>query len=368
MRIAFNALSATYLSGRHVLTGHLREIIRADLGRHLLLIHSNNRDIAETIGADIDVIECPAYTSHWASRRIWERLKLSQILHSEHVDALFSPAGITIPGLTIPQLVLTQNPWCFVPSVLNRRGDRIKAALQRQAYRNAQRQASVMLYNSQYMKSLYDSNAGVEAVKSIILYQGIDDSIFSSAMPFLSFEQRNFSIVAVSAMAPHKCIEDILAALAILRGNGVMATLDLVGPWPDTQYLRMIQRCLENMDLASCVAIHGKVDDHTRNQFYRTSRVFCLLSRCESFGIPSIEANACGAPSVVADCGAAPEIAGPGGVVVEPGNAQAAAFALLPLLTDARAWQKASSRAVENAQRFRWSLCSSPLVSLLADP
>lgn len=365
MRIAFNALSATYLSGQHVLCGHLREIIRANIGRHLLLTHRANKEIVATIGSAVDVYECPSYTSQWALRGIWERFKLAKVLHRERVDVLFSPAGVTIPGLKIPQLVLTQNPWCFVPSIQNGQGDRIKASLQRLAYRHAQQEAAVMLYNSKYMKDLYDENAGKAAKSSLILHQGIDDSTFSAARSILNFQDRKLSILALSAMAPHKCIEDILAAVSILHIRGLRVALDLVGPWPSPRYLRMIQRQIRDLKIHNLVNIHGRVDNNMRDEFYRTSRAFCLLSRCESFGIPSIEAQAFGTPSVVAACGAAPEIAGPGGFVVVPGNPEQAADALLPLLTDPNAWEEASRRAVQNARRFRWQSCSSPLVSLL---
>jgi glycosyltransferase involved in cell wall biosynthesis len=90
--------------------------------------------------------------------------------------------------------------------------------------------------------------------------------------------------------------------------------------------------------------------------------VFCLLSGCESFGIPAVEAQLFGTPCVVADVCAPPEIAGPGGEVVPAGDPLAAAKALAPLLVDASAWQAASSRALANVERFRWSRVSTPLM------
>jgi glycosyltransferase involved in cell wall biosynthesis len=367
MRIAFNALSATHLSGRHVLSGHIREVIKAGMGSHLLLYHNSNRDLVEALGPAIDAHECPPYTAHWAGRRLWEQTQLGALLKRERVDLLFSPAGTAVPGLGVSQLVLTQNPWAFVPSGQTQRGDRIKAALQRKAYRRAQRQAAVMLYNSHYMQSLYVANAGRAASRSLVLYQGIDESTFLAAHHPLSFEQRKAKVLAVSAMAPHKCIEDTLAAVGILRQQGISVSLELVGPWPDSRYYQQIIRKITALGLDDAVVVRGKVSDTVRNQSYREARVFCLLSRCESFGIPAIEAQAFGTPTVVANCGAAPEIAGPGGVVVPAGDHLAAAQALLPLLTDPAQWRQASKRAIQNAERFRWNQCSAPLLSLLAN-
>ena len=93
--------------------------------------------------------------------------------------------------------------------------------------------------------------------------------------------------------------------------------------------------------------------------------MFCLLSRCESFGIPAIEAQAFGTPTVVADVCAPPEVAGPGGVVVPVGAIDQAATVLAQLLQEGNIWDKASQKALANAERFRWSQVARPLVEFL---
>jgi glycosyltransferase involved in cell wall biosynthesis len=106
----------------------------------------------------------------------------------------------------------------------------------------------------------------------------------------------------------------------------------------------------------------GYVTTDALHQHFGQARVFCLLSRCESFGIPAVEAQAFGTPSVVADCCAPPEIAGPGGVVVPSRDIEATTDALQRLLTDEEAWRERSAAARGNAVRFQWALCSMPLV------
>lgn len=222
-----------------------------------------------------------------------------------------------------------------------------------------------MLYNSHYMQTLYDVNAGQTARRSLVLHQGIEETTFRAAEDRLDVDQRHQTILSVSAMAPHKGMEDVIGALSLLRHHGLDVTLELVGPWPDSGYRRYIEQHIRQHKLEKAVTITGKVDQATLHAHYRTARVFCLLSRCESFGIPAIEAQAFGTPTVVADCGAMPEIAGPGGEVVAGNNEEAAAEALLPLLISAERWRLASERARLNAERFRWRQCTEPLISLL---
>lgn len=369
MRIAFNALSVSNMSGRHVLLGHMRQIVAATAGedRHLLLHHAGNRDLCESLAGQVDMFECPPITTRWVGRWVWERWLMPVLLRRCGATMLFSPAGVTTPGVSIPQISLAQNPWCFATESHKGPTDSLKAFLQKAAYRRAQRTAALMLFNSGYMAQVYRTNAGHDPVQALLLYQGLDDETFEAASTGPSFGERRCEILVVSAMARHKSIEDIVDAMVLLRQRGVPARMKLVGPWPDGAYRTFIQRRVESAGLTAEVDFIGYVTREQLHRHYGEARVFCLLSRCESFGIPAIEAEAFGTPAVVADRAAPPEIAGPGGVVVPPGDASAAADALECLLTDALRWEAASTRARTNASRFRWQQCSRPLLDWIRD-
>jgi glycosyltransferase involved in cell wall biosynthesis len=364
MRIAFNALSVTNLSGRHVLLGHMRQIVRetSGQGRHVLLHHAGNRELREALSGSVDAIECPPMTAHWAGRSVWERFQLGRVLRQVRADAVFNPSGTTTPGVSIPQWSLGQNPWCFVAEARNGPLESLKAGLQRIAYRRAQREATLVLFLSEYMRRMYRENAGFDPANSLVLYPGLDDETYAAARTARGFDERRCEILVVSAMARHKAIEDVVEALDICRHRGIGARMKLVGPWPDPVYEAFVRQRVRNSGLSDQVQFIGYVTREQLHRHYGEARAFCLLSRCESFGIPAVEAEAFGTPAVVADCGAPPEVAGPGGTVVPPGDPTAAAQALEPLLTDPAAWAMASNRARANADRFRWERCSKPLL------
>lgn len=369
-RIAFNALSVDNLSGRHVFLGHVRQVLRASHSasrRHLLLHHAGNRDLAQALGGGVEAIECSPATRSWRTRWWWESTELPRLMKSHGVDFLFSPAGVRSTGVDVPQLVLAQNPWCLVPEVHTGIVDHLKAAAQRYAYADAQRKATLMLFNSDYMRRVYEANAGSAAKEARLLLQGIDDANFERGHLPLTFDERRTEIVLVSVMARHKAVQDVVAALASLRKQGVDASLSLVGPWVDPGYERFIRSQVAEQGLERHVAIEGKVSNEQLLQHYARARVFCLLSRCESFGIPAVEAQAFGTPCVVADAGAPPEISGPGGVVVAAGDIPGAARALGRLLTERQTWDERSRAARTNVERFRWERCSQPLVDWLSE-
>lgn len=367
MRVVVDALPINNFSGRRVLLGHLRNLAAAGNGRHSfhVLHHAGNRDLQRDLGDNVHWIEC-ASGAQWARRLVWQRMAMRGLLRRIGADMLLSTSGALVPGGgVVPQIVLAQNPWCFFPAFHRGFADRLKARMQRFGYRKAQRKAEAVFYLSDYLASAYRENAGSLARHGETLYVGVDEGVFADVSAPPAHSQRELAIVTVSVMARHKAIEDILDALLLLHARGIIARLYLVGPWADAEYRREIANRIQRLDLGEHVSILGAVDDAELAQCYRRARVFCLLSRCESFGIPAVEAQLFGTPCVVADACAPPEIAGPGGLVVPLADTGKTAEALERLLTDEAHWTVASKAALENVERFRWSRVSEPLVRYL---
>ena len=366
MRIAVDALPINNFSGRRVLLGHLRNLAAAGEGRHSfhVLHHAGNRDLRRDLGDHVQWIECDT-GAQWMKRLIWQRLSMRKVLRDIGADVLLSTSGALVPGASVPQLVLAQNPWCFFPAFHRNASDRLKARLQRIGYRKAQRKAEAIFYLSNYMARAYRENSGTSPRHGETLYVGVDEGEFANVDAPARHAQRELAIVTVSVMARHKAVEDVLGALLVLHGRGVMARLYLVGPWADEGYRREIAGRIQQSNLGEYVSITGAVGDDELAAYYRRSRVFCLLSRCESFGIPAVEAQLFGTPCVVADACAPPEIAGPGGLVVPLADVPATADALQGLLEDEVRWIAASRAALDNVERFLWRRVSEPLLRYL---
>lgn len=369
-RIAFNALSVSNLSGQHVLLGHIEQVLAAapSLLEPLLLYRRGDNALFHALDARMECVALDASSAHWLRRRAAETLALPRILRTLGVRVLFQPDGLLAPVHGVRQWVLAQNPWCFFPELHRGPGDHVKAFLQLRAYARAQHDADLMFYNSCYMARAYEALSGARGKSARILHQGVAEDAFARGHASLAFGDRRKEVVVVSAFAPHKNIEAVIRVLARLRDSGVDAELSLVGGWPDSSYRATIEADVMERGLQSRVRFVGHVSRDTLLEHFAGARAFCLLSRCESFGIPAIEAQACGTPTVVARGTAAPEIAGPGGFVVGEDDDDGAVRALAALLDDASTWQEAHDAAIRNAARFRWSACSRPLLEALASP
>lgn len=368
MRVLVNGLSVTNLSGRHVLLGHLRQIAKWAAGEHdfVVLHHAANADMRCDMGPHVDWIECPRRTAHWLGRSMWERFSLPGVVRRFRADLLFTSSGVAAPFVPAPQVVFAQNPWCLVNGLERTAPQRAKALLQRHAYKRAMAAADLMVFNSGYMREAYRQNAGFHEHDSEVVYQAIDEDTHDAAERLRSGATRNHNqIVCVSVMTPHKDIETLVKAVQMTRARHEFpAELSLVGPWADARYERRVRALVHALGLDSAVEFTGRVPREDLHRRYSEARVFCLMSRCESFGIPAIEAQAFGTPVVSSNCCAIPEVCGEGGVYPDVGDVGAVADALARLLSDEGAWQILSERAVTNAAKYRWHICSSPLTRM----
>ena len=282
------------------------------------------------------------------------------VVRKTRADAVFNPAGIVYSGLSVPQISFAQNPWSLVPEVRYGWRDHAKALLQRHAYRRAVKIASVLVFNSEFMRQAYRENAGRREKRSYVIHQGVDEETFCAAKKMRNVvERRRFQVLCVSVMARHKGVETVVEALRLLRNeSGIPANLVLVGGWPDLQYENFIREKVAQYGLHDIVEFRGHVPKDELHCAYAESKVFCLMSRCESFGIPGIEAQAFGTPVVSSNCCAIPEVCGAGALYADPGDASEVAENLALLVSSEKAWMDASFKGLENVERFRWQKCS----------
>jgi len=367
-KLLVNALSVTNPSGRHVLLGHLNRLSEGlgQPGRLVVLCRRDMKEFREGLEGDIEWVMAPSYTSQWWGRAVWERLHLGTLARRCGASAYFTPSGMAAHGIRIPQLVFAQNPWALVPSARRRR-DAWKAWLQRRAYRRAMRVAEVMLFNSTYMQEAYRLNAGCVERRGLVVHQAIDEASRKRAHSLTSTSRNPFQILSVSVMAPHKNAEVLIHAFQRVHLRHAEARLHLAGSWPDVGYQQRMIRLVRELRLDAAVVFDGFVTRHRLDQLYAESQVFCLMSRCESFGIPAIEAQLFGTPVVSSSVCAIPEICGKGGLFCAPDDVSGIADRLLNLLENESEWARLSSRAKENAEPFTWQHCSQPLVDLVAE-
>ncbi len=113
------------------------------------------------------------------------------------------------------------------------------------------------------------------------------------------------------------------------------------------------------------VIFDGRVSDDRVTELLSTSRAFVLMSVCESFGIPAIEAMSLGTPVVTSDCCAMPEICADAADLSPVDNVDALAQNLARALTDPHHANQLRQRGAERVQHFAWSNTANKMAHIL---
>jgi glycosyltransferase involved in cell wall biosynthesis len=108
----------------------------------------------------------------------------------------------------------------------------------------------------------------------------------------------------------------------------------------------------------------GYIDDADLPEIYRCSKIFLFPSLSEGFGMPIIEAMACGTPVITSQVSCMPEIAGKAGVLVDPLNISDISEAILSLAGNEELRNKKIQAGLINTKRFSWTQSAKKILSL----
>ncbi len=154
-----------------------------------------------------------------------------------------------------------------------------------------------------------------------------------------------------------KNLEGLLRAYALARTQyGFPLCLAIAGALPPrtSPLFPDPKRMVKELDLEGSVAFLGWVEEEDKPALYRGAALFVYPSLYEGFGLPVLEAMACGVPVVAAKAGALPEVVGEGGILVNPQNIQSLAEAMGKVLSDGALAGKLATKALEQARSFSW--------------
>ncbi|MFO7919034.1 MAG: glycosyltransferase family 1 protein [Anaerolineae bacterium] len=160
-------------------------------------------------------------------------------------------------------------------------------------------------------------------------------------------------LLFLGTLEPRKNLVTLLEAYALLRQRGdIHHHLVIAGGrgW----YYEKVYDAAERLGLHGAVHFTGYVPDEELPLWYNAADLFIYPSLYEGFGLPPLEAMACGTPVIVSNISSLPEVVGDAGLTVDPHDPQALAEAIHSLLSDPARRERLSKEGQAQASKFSW--------------
>jgi len=169
-------------------------------------------------------------------------------------------------------------------------------------------------------------------------------------------------VLFVGRIEPLKGIDTLMKAIALLREQGVIVCLAIIGGDPelnssvDTDEMSRLRAMREDIGLNDLVAFLGKRAQDSLPYYYSAAEAVVVPSHYESFGMVALEAMSCGTPVVASQVGGLAFLVKDGktGFTVPVDNPDLLANKLSLLIRDPRLRQEMSKSAIEEAQAYSW--------------
>ena len=278
----------------------------------------------------------------------------AQLLHVQYV----APPVARLPVVTaIHDVSFEDVPGLFaLPTEM-----RLKLTVRMSARRSA-----AVITISEFTRSRISHHYGIDPTRIVVTPLGVA-SFWSRAAPddaercLSSLTLPDRYVLAVGNLHPRKNIPRLIRAVAAARTRGA-GDLHLVLAGQRAWRVADVDAAIDATDGHSWVHELGYVSAETLRALDSTAEVVAYPSRSEGFGLPVLEALACGAVVLAADTTAIPEVAGDAAVLVDPDRDEAVIAGLLSAVTDVDLRARLRTVGPLRARAFTWDRCADKTV------
>lgn len=341
MKIIFDVspLSHTPLGIGNYIRGSLSGLVEAAAGQHEIVafaptsLRGPGRIRSALAGTDVELRLWPLPASH-AIRTAWSRaahpaaerlLGRFDVLH--FTDWMYPPQRAGVRATTVHDLVPLHHPeWCTPRTV----------SMHSRKFENAARTCDLVIVNSAYTGRDVEETLGVPRDRIHVAHPGVrppfgnEGEAADLGAPY---------ILTVATLEPRKNLGALLEAHSVLGGDLLLAVVGSEG-WGE-------QPLLDRPGVRRL----GFVSDEELARLYRGASVSVYPSRFEGFGIPVLEAMACGSPVVASSHPSLDEASGDAAVRADPEDPAAIASAIEDAITRR---EELANLGLAHSSRFTW--------------
>jgi glycosyltransferase involved in cell wall biosynthesis len=354
------AVTGTDRQARNV----LRELQLLDTANHyVVIVNERHRFVA-------DVVTAPNFTLLPLRIRrlaLWRGFGLPRIVRRERADVFFSFHNLAAPLVKNSKIVVSALD--LIPFVYQRAYFRgfvnrwVRRPLVLGMMTAAVRLGDAFLANSQFTRQSVAQRFGIGADRLFVGQLQAEPAFFEKAgaeriaAVRAKYRLPERFVFCLGGSEPRKNVAAVIRGHHLLPGELQARYPVVVGgaAWQDT-----------SLPIADDPLVRhiGFVDDADLPVLYASAAVFACPSLFEGFGLPALEAMACGTPVLTSNTTSLPEAVGDAAVLVDPGDVAQIRDGLEKILTDARVRAELIASGAENVARFSWRQNAEVLLSI----
>lgn len=360
MRVAINLLTEDPAnpSGAHwCWTRVIPEMAnRLEPGEELhLVVSPRSQHLYPDYGSNVSYIKYPWSNERRKLRTLSEHLYTPVRLPLSHIDVF---ATLMAPVIRVPKSVVihmkTMHAFATPESL-----DPLARLYRQMGYPHSARVAEAIIINSESLRSEVEKYLEVDPRKLRLIYEAVDHELFTpgdaaeARARVASYGLTKPFVLFVSSLWPYKNCDGLLRAWALARGELGDRQLAIVGAPRDEKYAALLHSLAVELGISSDVVFVGAVPLEETVPLYRAADVLVYPSLNETFGLPLLEAMACGCPVVTSQTSSMPEIAGGAAILVDPQIPASIGRGIVQAVEPQR--DRLRDLGLRRAQQFTWA-------------
>jgi len=296
------------------------------------------------------------------ARMIWVQTALRFRVRAAGLSALLNTVPEAILGCRVPQVTVVHDLLpLFFPAEYPRQQYYFRSFVPR-----VLRSSQVIVADSESTRQDVIQSYRIAPERVTVIYPGYDPVTFCTDgldRPRPAAEESY--LLYVGNLLPHKNLLNLLDAFAILRRRR-RARLVIRGDGQPA-YARAVRERVETLGLADAVSFQGYAAGGQLRDLYARAACLVLPSLREGFGLPVLEAMACGTPVITSSSSSLPEVGGDAALRVDPYEAVDLSDAMYRVLSDADLRVDLRERGLKWVRGFSWRRTAEQMSRLLDD-
>ena len=354
MRIAIDARKLRDFGIGTYIRNLLIELSRLDHETdYVVLCRPEDVESGEVLGPNFRMVpeSAPPYS-------VAEQIRIPLALARERAHLVHEPHYVLPPAIGCRSVVTIHD--CIHLMFPQYLPNRLAYAYAKGSMWSATRKADRILTVSEASKRDILRFFNVPPDKVSVIYNAIDERFLGPAdttrmdLVRQRYQLDHPFVLYVGNIKPHKNVDRLIDAFGRARHGGP-EDLKLVIIGDELSKYPVLRQAVHRHKLDKHVRFLGFQPHDTLAAFYRLARAFVFPSLYEGFGLPPLEAMACGTPVVTSNVSSLPEIAGGAALLVDPYDADAIAEGIHRAVTDETLRADLRVRGMARARTFSWS-------------